>query len=103
MTTNINLYFKENKFFRYNFDTDTFSPVLVKRLLKAINQTPDMDQAITRMKKGFIGKARPEYTPDAEQTWLFHYNENKVEIQRTNYNAETNCYSRGQLLDEIEI
>lgn len=103
MISNINLYFKENKFFRYHFNTESFSPAMVKRLLKAIRQTPNMEEAINRMKAGFAVNAKEQYSPDAEQTWLFHYKGGKVEIQKTNYNAETDCYSRGQLLDEIEL
>lgn len=101
MTTNLNIFIRENKAYRFHFDDKDTSDIKMKRYLRTLNQIQDEEELVKTIKSQC--PAQKDYVPGAERTWQFKYGNEIVDVMDSNWNEKAQNYTCGNLIDEIKL
>lgn len=101
MVTNLNIFIRENKAYRFHFDSRETTDTEMKRFLRVLNSIDDEATLVDSIKH--YTPANKNYVPDATRTWLFKYKKRKVDVLGPNWNQESQTYTKGTLIDEFDL
>lgn len=102
MVTNLNIFIRENKAFRFHFDSRETTDTDMKRFLRVLNNLKDDEAVLVDTIKSHT-PAQKDYVPNATRTWNFKIGHKIVDVLGSNWNEEAQNYTKGELIDEFEL
>lgn len=103
MFINLRLTFAEKRVFQRWFDTEVFSDIKLKRLLRSLNNEVIPDTAECPKIVTDTIELNEGYNPQATETVLYRHGDTSVKVQKCKYDTENEQFLRGEIFKYINL